>query len=485
LQKLISQLEILGESLSYEDINLKFLRSLPSEWKTHTLIWRNKIDLEEQSLDDLFNSLKIYEAKVKSSFSASTSTQNIDFVSSQNTDSTNEPVSPVASVSVASAKIHVFALPNVDTLSNAVIYSFFASQSHSAQLDNDDLKQIDADDLYEMDLKWQMAMLTVECYNCHRKGHFARECRSPKDTRRNVAADPQRRNVPVETSTSNALVLQCDGVGSYHWSFQAEEEPTNYALMAFTSSSSSSSDNEVASCSKAYTKAYDTLHFETNESLPASPIYARYQSGEGYHVVPPPYTRTFMPPKPDLVFHDAPNVNETVHTAFNVELSPTKPNKEQVTTAVSPNNVTRPRPAKTVVTKPHSPPRRNINHSPSPEASTFPPKVTDAKAPMGNPQHALKDKGVIDSRCSRHMLGNMSYLPNFEELNGGYVAYGGNPKGGKISGKEKAGEDNVQQYVFFPLWSSGSKNPQNTDDDDAFEVKEPEYEGRKPESEVH
>nr|GEZ52695.1 hypothetical protein [Tanacetum cinerariifolium] len=76
-----------------------------------------------------------------------------------------------------------------------------------------------------------------------RKGHFARECRSLKDTRRNVAAEPQRRNVPVESSTSNALVSQCDGVGSYDWSFQAKEEPNNYALMTFTSSSSSSSDN--------------------------------------------------------------------------------------------------------------------------------------------------------------------------------------------------------------------------------------------------
>nr|GEV11112.1 hypothetical protein [Tanacetum cinerariifolium] len=58
-------------------------------------------------------------------------------------------------------------------------------------------------------------MSKVECYNCHIKGHFTRECRSPKNTRRNVAAKPQRRNVPVKTSTSNALVLQCDGVGSY------------------------------------------------------------------------------------------------------------------------------------------------------------------------------------------------------------------------------------------------------------------------------
>nr|GEY48486.1 hypothetical protein [Tanacetum cinerariifolium] len=157
--------------------------------------------------------------------------------------STNESVIVVASVFDASAKVLVSALPNVDTLSDA-----------------------------EMDLNWQMAMLTirarrflqktgrnlgangttsigfdmskVECYNCHRRVHFARECESPKDTRRNVLVEPQMRNVPVETSTSNELVSQCDGVGSYDWSFQAEEEQTNYAFMAFTSLSSSGSDNE-------------------------------------------------------------------------------------------------------------------------------------------------------------------------------------------------------------------------------------------------
>nr|GFC76876.1 hypothetical protein [Tanacetum cinerariifolium] len=194
---------------------------------------------------------------------------------------TNEPVSATASVSAISTKIHVSPLPNVDSLSNAVIYLFFASQSNSLKLENDDLKQIDSDDLEEMDLKWQMAMLIVrarrflqrteinlgvnrptsmgfdrskvECYNCHMKGHFARKCRSPKDTRRNDAAEPKRRNIPVETSTSNALVSQCDGVGSYDWSFQAKEEPTNYAPMAF-SSLSSSSDNKVVSFSKALLK---------------------------------------------------------------------------------------------------------------------------------------------------------------------------------------------------------------------------------------
>nr|GFB82217.1 hypothetical protein [Tanacetum cinerariifolium] len=85
------------------------------------------------------------------------------------------------------------------------------------------------------------------------------ESSSESETQSSMIAKPQRRNVPVETSTSNALVSKCDGIGSYDWSFQAEEEPTNYALMAFTSSSSSSSDNEVVSCSKACTKAYAKL----------------------------------------------------------------------------------------------------------------------------------------------------------------------------------------------------------------------------------
>nr|GEW01679.1 putative ribonuclease H-like domain-containing protein [Tanacetum cinerariifolium] len=59
------------------------------------------------------------------------------------------------------------------------------------------------------------------------------------------------------------------------------------------------------------------------------------------------------------------------------------------------------------------------------------------KGKWGNPQYALKDKEVIDNGCSQHMTGNMSYLSDFEKLNGGYVAFGGNPKGGKISGKGK------------------------------------------------
>nr|GEX22125.1 hypothetical protein [Tanacetum cinerariifolium] len=425
-----------GKSLK----QLQWLKGVERDGSLTPQVERNKTDLEDQCLDDLFNNLKIYEAEVKSSSSTSPTTQNIAFVSSQNTDNTNESVSVVASVSATSTKVPVSALPNVDNLSDGVIYSF-ASQSNSPRLDNDDLKQIDADDLEEMNLKWQMAMLTmrvrrflqrtgknlgangttsigfdmskVECYNCHRRGHFLRECRSPKDTKNK---DTQRRNVPVETSTSNALVSQCDGVGSYDWSFQADEEPTNYALMAFTSSSSTSSssyDNEVALCTKACLESvkarlvvyqqnenvfeedikllkhdvmlrdnalvelrkkfenaekerdelkltlekfqtssknlskllasqitdktglsygnqvFNSTVFNSDElfsstsdvSLLTSPVHDRYKSSEGYHAVPPPYTGTFMPYKPDLVFYDAPTACENVPNVLTIDSS--------------------------------------------------------------------------------------------------------------------------------------------------------------------
>nr|GEU95169.1 hypothetical protein [Tanacetum cinerariifolium] len=567
---------------SSENINLKFLRSLPTEWRTHTLIWRNKTDFEEQSLDDLFNSLKIYEAEVKISSSASTSTQNISFVSSQTTDSTNEPVSAVASVYATSTKILVFSLPNVDTLSNA-----------------------------EMDLKWQMAMLTViarqflqrternlgvnehtsmgfdmskvECYNCHRKRHFSREC-SVMVWAAMTGVFRQKRNQPTMPSWHSPLQVlpvltmrksQFDVI-----SYKIGLESVEARLLVYQQNESvfeednkllklevQLSDNALVVLRQKIEKEEqeradlklklensmfdcdEMLSSETDESLPASPIYDRNHAQRGNHQQ---YARMTLP-------------NPQRHVVPTAVLTKSKlvpfTAGRQVTTAVSPNHVIKPRPAKTVVTKSYSPPRRNINRSPSLKASTFPSKVTAAKAPMvnavkgvhgnweiqvsyglgpkekltffflvhGNPQHALKDKGVIDSGCSRHVTGSMSYLFDFEEINGGYVTFGGNPKGGKISGKgkfdgkadegflvgysvsskafrvfnsrtrivqetlhinflenkpnvagsqsnpsagvqeqsdaEKAGEDNVQQHVLFPIWSSASKNPQNTDDD--------------------
>nr|GFC20126.1 hypothetical protein [Tanacetum cinerariifolium] len=95
-------------------------------------------------------------------------------------------------------------------------------------------------------------------------------------------------------------------------------------------------------------------------------------------------------------------------------------------------SMTQPKLLSCAVSKFKSPLRRHLPRRPSSNPSNSPPRVTVAK---GNPQQALRDKEVIDSGCSRHMTGNMSYLSDFEELNGGYVAFGRNPKGGKITRK--------------------------------------------------
>nr|GEV89239.1 hypothetical protein [Tanacetum cinerariifolium] len=101
-QKLSSQLEIHGEVISHEDANLVLLRSLPPAWNTHTLIMRNKSDLDTLSMDDLYNNLKVYEAEIKGQSSSSSNSQNVAFVSSDNTSSTNESVNTAHNVSAAS-----------------------------------------------------------------------------------------------------------------------------------------------------------------------------------------------------------------------------------------------------------------------------------------------------------------------------------------------------------------------------------------------
>ncbi|GKB93005.1 ribonuclease H-like domain-containing protein, partial [Tanacetum coccineum] len=158
-----------------------------------------------------------------------------------NSSSTNETVNTAYSVFAASSKDQASTASYADD----VMLSFFANQSNASQLDYVDLEQIDADDLEEIDIKWQVAMLTmrfkrfikktgrkmdlndketvgfdrtkVECYNCHRRCHFARECRAPKNLGNRNRNSP-RRNAPVDTSTTNALVVQ-NGIGGYDWSF--------------------------------------------------------------------------------------------------------------------------------------------------------------------------------------------------------------------------------------------------------------------------
>ncbi|GJT27341.1 hypothetical protein Tco_0907616 [Tanacetum coccineum] len=299
-QKLISQLEIHGEVISQEDANLKFM-------------------------DDLYNNLKVYESEIKGKLSSSSNSQNVAFVSSDNSSSTNETVNTAHSVSTASSK----------------------DQASTASYADD----ISTNDLEEMDLKWQVVMLTM------RVKRFINKTGRKMDlnARRDCGFDRCK-----------------DGMGGYDWSFQAEEGITNFALMAYTSQGSSSSDfeNEAVyeediaflkydvqvkdisikdlknqleealkekddlklklekfeESSKNLTKlinsqisakdktgiGYDSqmnenevVHsvFNSRESdVDDSPVNDRFKTGEGFHAVPPPYTGNYMPSRPDLSF---------------------------------------------------------------------------------------------------------------------------------------------------------------------------------------
>ncbi|GJY77873.1 ribonuclease H-like domain-containing protein [Tanacetum coccineum] len=226
-------LAILGENISQEDLKLKFLRSLPSEWNTHVVIWKNKPNLDTRSFDDLYNDFKIVKQEVKG----------------------------------------------------------------TSQFVYEDLEQIYEDELKEMDLKWQLALLSmrtrkffqktgrkitingsdtagydkskVEYFNCHKMGHFARECRGPRNQdSRHRNQDSSRGTVNVEETSSKAMVA-IDGAG-FDWSYMEDDEvPTSMALMAFSDSEAHTDRTCLKTCLKSFETLktqLDDLRIEFNKS---------------------------------------------------------------------------------------------------------------------------------------------------------------------------------------------------------------------------
>nr|GEX53524.1 hypothetical protein [Tanacetum cinerariifolium] len=523
------------------------------------------------SMNDLYNNLKVYEAEIKGQSSSGSYSQNVAFVSSDNTSSNNEAVNTAHDFFAASSQGQAF----TSTYDDDVMFSFFDNQYNCPQLDNEDLEQIDTDDLEEMDPKWQVAMLTMR--NVEHQGV------------RNRNGDNTGRVVPVET-LANALVVT-DGMG-YDWSYQAEEGLTDFALMTFSSLGSSSSDTELGLESLearivvhqkneaifeediAFLKydvktglGYDSQFNERDlnnksdvfESVSDSSVNKseednnqandKYKAGEGYHVDPPLYTGNFMPPRPDMsfiglddsVFKSA--ISETVTSVHETETSTSKTSKEsmekpktvrssapiiedlesdsdddcEIRPSIKQNKpshtkinfvksdehtrksvikqhtykqaenlrkrkyvfknkgkVTGQREVRPVWNNAqrvnhqnlsnnltHLHPRRNfiptavITNSgkvpvntakqSSPRAAT-----STSTARYGNPQYTLHDQGIFNSGCSRHMTGIKSFLTDYQEIDSGFVAFGGSPKGGKKfrKGKIKTGKLDFEDVYF-------------------------------------
>ncbi|GJR71773.1 ribonuclease H-like domain-containing protein [Tanacetum coccineum] len=179
---------------SQEGLDKTYDRSLPLAWNNIALIMRNKSDLDTLRMDYLYNNLKVYEFEIKGKSSSSSNSLNVAFVSLDNSSSTNETVNTAHSISTASSKDEASTV----SYANDFMFSFFANQSNAPQLDYEDLEQIDADDPKSNGS--QIGKTKVECYNFHKRGHFARECRALRNQgnrnrdapRRNALYDQQR-----------------------------------------------------------------------------------------------------------------------------------------------------------------------------------------------------------------------------------------------------------------------------------------------------
>nr|GEY84845.1 hypothetical protein [Tanacetum cinerariifolium] len=259
LHVIVSHLEFIDIEIEQDDLNQKFLTSLAPEWLMHTIVWRNRT--KHNSGNEEVNTTSV-----------STASTNVS----------------TASVNIGAASI-----------SQDTTCAYIASQSNGSQIKFEDINQIDEDDMEEMDIKWNMALLSmradrfwkktgkritiqgidvagfgrskVECFNCHKMGHFARECRAlrSQDKRKR---DNYRQGSKVKEQTPKAF-MAIDGVG-WDWSYMAndeknhalvfdEEAPTEFALMAKTSAESVVFDNSL--CSKACKKNTDSLNSKITE----------------------------------------------------------------------------------------------------------------------------------------------------------------------------------------------------------------------------
>nr|GEV05509.1 putative ribonuclease H-like domain-containing protein [Tanacetum cinerariifolium] len=274
------------------------------------------------------------------------------------------------------------------------------------------LKQIDPDDLEEMDLKWQMAMLTIRSRRFLQK--TGRNLGAYKSCLESVEArlDVYKKNEAVFEKDIKILKLDVmfrdKAITKLRHKFEKAKKERDYLKLTLekfeVSSKNLSRLLDSQQCDKSKTGlGYDSQVLENQ-------VNDKYNTGEGYHAVPPPYTGNFMPPKPGLVFADEHVVSESVTSLPGIIKSKVKTTESTLKTVSE------------LVIEDWIFDSKNEN------------KI-ETETKQIKPSFA-KEKGDIDSGCSRHMTENMSYLSEYEKIDGGYVAFGEDPKGGKITDTE-------------------------------------------------
>ncbi|GJX03335.1 ribonuclease H-like domain-containing protein [Tanacetum coccineum] len=324
-QHILSMLELYDAKVSQEDANLKFLRSLPSVWHVVATMIRGQPGLDELEFDDLYNNLKVYEHELKGV--STSSSQNIAFLSTEVKGSTLKQ-----------------STADPDNISKG--YTQATSSKTSAA-------NIDEDAMEEIDIRWQVAMITarirkfmrktgrpidlkpkngitfdkskIECFNCQKLGHFARECRFAKYQENRANGRQEKRIVAIEDPNSKALFdaehmhFGQDGLDDFDWSNKADDALVSLALMATNSevklekwSNAFVLQNEVLnkqrylsdkSCigfgvESSSSKDSDNSSGSTNST---ESLYTNIQKTKGFHSVPPP-TGTIIPPRANVSF---------------------------------------------------------------------------------------------------------------------------------------------------------------------------------------
>ncbi|GJQ98476.1 ribonuclease H-like domain-containing protein [Tanacetum coccineum] len=377
-----------------KDANQKFFRSLPSSWSQVSLVMRTKPGVDSLSFDDLYNNHRVFESDVKGSTGLSSSSQNVAFVSSESTSSNND-VSTAYCVSTSSG--YNSQRENSSSFTDELMYSFFANQSSGPHLDHEDLEQLDES-----------------------KGNQDSRRRDTGNTRYK-AKDNGRK--PEKHEEPKALVT-LDGEG-VDWTGYAVDEQENFALMAY---SNSGLDTEMSTRDKSGLGYGDQVH----------------EGVLSMYAVPPPMTGNYIPlgmiemveipcstlcvetlesmPEPIVVepkvvsqpkvWSDAPIIEE--YESDSDDEYVIQPSKEQEKPSFAFVNT-----VKHVKT-----PRETVK-----EQNTYSPSLKADKRNwnglMDNPQRALK---TIKT-------GNKAYLAEYQDYNGGHVAFEGSK--GYITGKGK------------------------------------------------